>query len=77
MRFFRHFDGWFWLKRSVAALAIAFVTASPLWADGPPVATGPDYVECYGLTILLCILGLAAVGRSSHRTTEIKFKDED
>jgi hypothetical protein len=59
------------------ALVIALLAASPLLAAGPPVPTGPDYVECAGLTILCVILGLAAVGRSSRRTTEIKFTDEE
>jgi len=66
-----------WLTRGAMALVIALLAASPLLAAGPPTATGPDYVECYGLTILLVILGLAGVGRTSHRTSEVKFTDEE
>jgi len=69
-----------WIARTVTALSIALLAAPAVWAEAPapePTATGPDYVKSYMLTILACALGIIVVCRSSHRTTEIKFEDED
>jgi hypothetical protein len=68
-----------WIARTVAAVPIALLAAPAVWAEAPapePQATGPDYVKSYMLTVLACALGILAVCRSSHRTTEIKFDDE-
>lgn len=65
-----------WASRAFAAALIGLSTASTLLASEAPKATEQDYVKSYGLTILACIAGLTVVGRSSRRTTEIKFRDD-
>lgn len=67
-----------WIARTAAALAIGILAVPAVWAAEPePQATGPDYVKSYMLTILCCALGIIVVGRTAHRTTEVKFSDDD
>jgi hypothetical protein len=70
-----------WIARWASAIMLALAAAPIAWAEAPtvpePQPTGPDYVKSYMLTILVCILGIMVVCRSAHRTTEVKFFDED
>lgn len=66
-----------WTTRAAVAGLVLLATAPTLLAAGPRDAAGQDYVKGYGLTILACVLGLFVVGRSSRRTTEVKFTDDN
>jgi len=46
-------------------------------APAPEAAAEKSYVLPYIFVVLLCALGLAIVGRSAHRTNELKYSEDD
>ena len=65
--------------RLATAVATWCLMAPMLFADAPApeAAAEKSYVLPYIFVVLLCALGLAIVGRSAHRTNELKYSEDD